>query len=265
MQLQGSSVLLTGASGGIGRSIARALHATGASLKLSGRRVEALEELRQELGERVEVLHADLSDPQGVLGLIERAGRVDVLVANAGLPGSGRLEEYAPEQIDRALDVNLRAPIQLARAFLPGMLERRTGHLVFMSSLLGKVASPRAALYSATKFGLRGFAHGLRQDLDGTGVGVSVVYPGFVAEAGMFAESGASAPGALGTVPPERVARAVVRGIERDRLELDVASLPARAGALLGGLTPSLSARVQRRFGGAEIAESMAEGQAPKR
>jgi short-subunit dehydrogenase len=265
MRVQGANVLLTGASGGIGKSIARALHSRGASLKLSGRRVELLEELRQELGERVEVLPADLSEAGGVVALAECAGRVDVLVANAGLPASGRLEDFSPEQIDRALDVNLRAPIQLARALLPDMLERDAGHLVFMSSLLGKVAGPRTPLYAATKFGLRGLAHALHQDLDGTGVGVSVVLPGFVAEAGMFADSGATAPAAVGTVPPERVASAVVRGIERNRLELDVAHVPARVGAMLAGLAPSLSTRVQLRLGAAKIADSMAEGQASKR
>ena len=86
---------------------------------------------------------------------------MDVLVANAALPASGRVEDFEPDQIDRALDVNLRAPIQLTRALLPGMLERGRGHLVLVSSLSGKVASPRSGIYSATKFGLRGFAAGL--------------------------------------------------------------------------------------------------------
>jgi short-subunit dehydrogenase len=134
-----------------------------------------------------------------------------------------------------------------------------------MSSLSGKVASPRSALYSATKFGLRGLAHGLHQDLDGTGVAVTAIYPGFVSEAGMFAESGASPPAALQPVPPERVASAVVRGIERERLEVDVAPLPARAGALVGGIAPSLSAWVQLRMGGTKVADKIAEGQAAKR
>jgi short-subunit dehydrogenase len=265
MRLQGSTVLLTGASGGIGRAIAHTLHGRGARLRLSGRRAEALEELRSELDESVELLPADLSDVQEVRGLAERAGRVDVLVSNAALPASGRLEGFSPEEIDRAIDVNLRAPVQLARALLPGMVERGAGHLVFMSSLSGKLASPRTPLYSATKFGLRGLAHGLHQDLHGSGVGVSVVYPGFVGEAGMFAETGVEAPGPLRPVSPDRVAAAVARGVEEGRLELDVASLPARVGAFLGGLTPSFSARVQNRFGGAELAESIAEGQASKR
>src|SRR5436305_8873700 len=123
MHLDGTSVLLTGASGGLGRSIARALHDRGARLKLSGRRAELLEELNRELGERADLLPADLSDAGQVSEMAERADPVDVLVANAGLPATGRLERFSPEEIDRALDVNLRAPIQLARALLPGMLE----------------------------------------------------------------------------------------------------------------------------------------------
>ena len=97
--------------------------------------------------------------------------------------------------------MNLRAPIQLTRALMPGMVDRRRGHLVFISSLSGKVATARSALYSATKFGLRGFATGLREDLHGSSVGVTTVFPGFISDAGLFAESGstsrrASAPAA---------------------------------------------------------------------
>ena len=194
MQLGGSRVLLTGASGGIGRAVARALHGRGARVLLSGRRTEALEGLRAELGGNAEILEADLAEKADVAALAERAGAVDVLVANAGLPASGRLERFTAEEIDRALDVNLRAPIQLTRALVPGMVERGRGHVVFVSSLSGKVASARSALYSATKFGLRGFAGGLREDLHGGGVGVTVVFPSFIRDAGMFADTGVKLP-----------------------------------------------------------------------
>ena len=90
-------------------------------------------------------------------------------MANAALPASGRVEDFDPEQIDRALDVNLRAPIQLTRALLPGMFERGRGHVVLVSSLSGKAASARSSIYSATKFGLRGFASGLREDAGAEG------------------------------------------------------------------------------------------------
>jgi uncharacterized protein len=265
VQLAGSTVLLTGATGGIGQSIARALGARGARVLLSGRRAEQLDELRAGLGDRAESLPADLSERDGPAQLAERAGAVDVLVANAALPAAGLVDDFTPEQIDRALDVNLRAPMQLTRALLPGMLERGEGHIVFVSSLAGKLAPLRSALYSATKFGLRGFAAGLREDLRGSGVGVTVVYPGFVSEAGMFAEAGVELPRWVGTSTPDEVAAAVVRGIEGDRAEIDVAPLGLRAGTLLGSLAPVTAARVQRRLGSTRIAEAMVEGQRPKR
>jgi uncharacterized protein len=265
MQLDGSTVLLTGATGGIGQAIAMGLDAAGARVLLSGRRAELLEELRARLGEGAAGLPADLAEPGAAAELAERAGAVDVLVANAGLPGSGRLDGFTPEEIDRALDVNLRAPIQLTRALLPGMLERGRGHVVLISSLSGKVASSGSAVYSATKFGLRGFAAGLREDLHLSGVGVTVVYPGFVSDAGMFADSGARLPRWVGTVTPEQVAEAVVKGIERERAEIDVAPLGLRAGTLAGSLAPLTLARVQRRLGSDRLARQIAEGQRPKR
>ena len=264
MQLQGATVLLTGASGGIGRAVARALDAGGARMLLSARRQDVLEQVRAELGGRPSCLAGDLSDPAGVAGLAERAGEVDVLVANAALPASGRIERFSADQIDQALDVNLRAPIQLTRALLPGMLERGRGHLVYVCSLAGKVASSRGSLYSATKFGLRGFAAGLREDVEPQGLGVTVVYPGFISEAGMFADSRAKLPRWVGTRTPKQVAEAVARGIEAERAEIDVAPLSLRAGSALASIAPVTVARLQRRLGSAAVASSIAQGQRPK-
>jgi uncharacterized protein len=265
VQLGGSRVLLTGASGGIGQAIARALHALAAGVVLSGRRTDALDALRAELGANAEVLAADLAAEAGPATLAERAGAVDVLVANAGLPASGRLERFSPEEIDRALDVNLRAPIQLTRALVPGMVERGRGHVVFVSSLSGKVASARSALYSAAKFGLRGFAGGLREDLHGTGVGVTVVFPSFIRDAGMFAETGVKLPPWVGTRKPHDVAEAVVRGIETGRAEIDVAPISLRLGVLASAVAPGTAARAQRRLGSQGIASAISREQRGKR
>jgi uncharacterized protein len=136
---------------------------------------------------------------------------------------------------------------------------------VLVSSLAGKVASVGSSLYSATKFGLRGFAAGLREDLHGSGVGVTVVFPGFVSGAGMFADAGVALPRGVGTRKPEQVAEAVVRGIEHGRAEIDVAPLSMRAGALLASLAPVTGARLQRRLGAVELSQAIAEGQRPKR
>src|SRR5687768_4237507 len=139
VQLQGSTALVTGATGGIGQAIVRALRAREAHVIASGRNRKVLEELAHEV-DGVEPLVADLSDAAQVAALVF-GRRIDVLVANAALPASGRLESFTEEEIDRALDVNLRAPMHLARALLPGMRQRGCGHLVFISSLSGKMAS----------------------------------------------------------------------------------------------------------------------------
>jgi short-subunit dehydrogenase len=200
-----------------------------------------------------------------VEGLPTRAGSVDVLVANAGLPGSGELTGFSPEQIDRAIDVNLRAPMQLTRALLPGMLERGSGHLVFVSSLSGKVPSAGSTVYSATKFGLRGFGDSLHDELHGTGVGATTVFPGFISDAGMFADSGVKLPTGVGTKPPEKVADAVIEGIEKGRAEIDVAPLAVRATGKLAGLAPGAVTAVNRRFGGRDVSDGLAAAQREKR
>src|SRR5437867_3108665 len=135
MDLAGRTVLLTDASGGLSQAIARALHARGASLVATARRSEVLEALAAEVGgEQMEAIAADLTDRADVARLAERCATVDVVVANAGLPASGKIEDFTADEIDRALDVNLRAAIQLAHAAVPGMVERSSGHFVFVSS-----------------------------------------------------------------------------------------------------------------------------------
>jgi len=263
VNLGGRSVLLTGASGGLGHAIARALAGRGARLVLTARRAEVLEPLAAETGGRA--LPCDLSDPAAVERLAAEAGPVDVLVANAGIPGSGAIGSFSVEEIDRALTVNLRAPMVLARLMSDGMAERGGGHLVFVSSLSGKAGTTGSSVYSATKFGLRGFALGLREDLRPHGVGVSTVFPGFIRDAGMFHDSGARLPSYVGTRTPDDVARAVVSAIERDRSEIEVAPLSMRLGARLAGLLPEPVAMVQRRLGASGIASEMEAGQREKR
>jgi short-subunit dehydrogenase len=136
---------------------------------------------------------------------------------------------------------------------------------VYVSSLSGKVASPRSAIYSATKFGLRGFAAGLREDVEPLGIGVSVVFPGFVSDAGLFADSGVKLPPWVGTRTPDQVAAAVVRSIEHERAELDVAPLGLRLGTRVAALAPVSVARLQRRLGSERIADALAEAQRDKR
>jgi short-subunit dehydrogenase len=263
MQISGRTILLTGATGGIGHAIARRLHAGGASLVLTGRRTDVLEPLAAELGARA--LAVDLADMAAVAQLASDCTEVDGMVANAALPGSGPLLEYDPEHIARALTVNLHAPILLARLLGERMVARGSGHLLFISSLAGKASAPGSSLYSATKFGIRGFAQGLREDLRDSGVGVSVVFPGFISDAGMFAESGAELPRAVKTRTPEQVAAGVVSAIESNRGEVDVAPLSLRLGAMFTGIAPEISMKLSRRMGAEAISESIGAGQTNKR
>ena len=257
-------MLLTGATGGLGRAIARGLHDRGAHLLLNGRRADALDEVVRDF-ERAEPLVADLSSAESARDLIARAGRVDVLVANHALPASGRLDDYSEEQIDRALDVNLRAPIHMAHAVLPQMQERGSGHMVFVSSLSGKVASGGASLYAATKFGLRGFATSLHDEVEREGIGVTTVFPGFISDAGMFADAGVELRKGVGTRSPAQVADAVVKGIESNRSEIDVAPLTLRAGGWAAGISQSAVQRIQRVMGADDIAQGLADAQRDKR
>ena len=255
MEIGGARILLTGATGGIGHAIARALAARGAQLVVTGRRRELLEPLARELD--AQPLVVDLSDADEVRGLLGAAGEIDVLVANAALPGNGRLETFSEEQVDRILDVNLRAPIELTRELLPGMTARGRGHLVYISSVGGKATSPTASLYNATKFGLRGFALAIRAELHGSGVGASLVSPGFIRDAGMFADTGVKLPPGVGTKAPEDVAAAVIDAITEDRAEIDVAPLGLRLGVTIASVAPETSARVARRMGGDKVAHAM--------
>jgi short-subunit dehydrogenase len=263
MSLLSGRVLLTGATGGIGHAIARAFSQHGASLILTGRRSDVLEPLAQEVGGRA--VACDLAQRADVERLAAEAADVDVFVANAAEPASGEFTELTQEQIDRMLEVNLRAPVALARSLAPRMIERRRGHMVFVSSLSGKVASASSSIYSATKFGLRGFALGVREDLRPHGVGVSVVLPGFIRDAGMFVDSKATLPRGVGTRSPEEVASGVLRAVERNRAEVEVAPLGLRLGAGVGSVAPGLAATVSRRVGSDKLAAAIAEGQVDKR
>jgi uncharacterized protein len=263
MEISGANVLLTGATGGIGHAIARAVAAKGGKLILTGRRADVLEPLAQELDARA--VAVDLVEPSEVDRLVSEAGEVDIVIANAALPASGALDSFTMQQIDRALAVNLRAPIALTHALLPGMRARGRGHLVYMSSLSGRAATPVSLMYTTTKFGLRGFAAGLRIDLRGSGVGVTTVMPGFIRDAGMFADAGAELPSTVGTRSPEDVAAATIRGIERNRGEISVAPLPLRLGAVVASVAPDFGAAVSRRSGGDKIADEMAAGQSGMR
>jgi short-subunit dehydrogenase len=266
MELAGQKALLTGATGGLGRAIAAALAERGAKLVLSGRKVEALESLAGELpGEEHSTAPSDLAEPGAAEKLAAEVGAVDILVANAGLPATGRLTDFSTEQLTGALRVNLEAPILLARALEPAMLEQGSGHMVFISSLSGKSATPLSSIYNATKFGLRGFALGLRADLDPQGIGISLVSPGTIREAGMYSDSGAPPIKGLGTGTPQQVAAAVVKAIEKDKVEITVAPPQQRLLAHFALTSPGISVKIASGDAGQKAAAAVADGQSDKR
>lgn len=232
----GRRLLLTGATSGLGPGLARALHVAGYRLVLSGRRPEALAPLARELVGS-ETIAADLGQPGEVERLARDAGEIDVLVANAGVHSRGTFLEVDVAGIDEELDVNLRAPVVLTRLLVEGMVARRRGHIVLMASMGGQAPAPGQIVYGPTKAGLRAFGFALRNELRGTGVAVSLVSPYFVGEAGMFARTGAHAPG---EVTPRQVNDAVLRAVRQGPAEITVAPAWLRAVRRIPGAFPEV-------------------------
>ncbi len=258
MKLNGRSALVTGATGGIGRAIARELAGRGSALTVTGRREPALHKLVDELGPPACALTADLSRLDEADDLMDRAGEVDILVANAGVGIPQDLTMLSDSEIEEAVRVNLLAPTALARAAAISMTRRGRGHIVFISSGAGLIATPgNGAVYTATKWGLRGLGLALRQELHGTGVGVSTIFPGPIRDAGMLADTGVTLPRAFGTSSPEDVARAVAGAIERGTPETTVASAGVRLLAGIGSVAPVLIGDLARLAGVGRVRDAM--------
>jgi len=181
--LKGKKALVTGATGGIGGAIARALHAAGAQVALSGTRQEALDALSAELPGSV-ALACNLSDPAETDGLIGRSeealGGLDILVANAGITKDGLLLRMKDEDFERVLDVNLGSYFRLARAASKGMIKRRLGRIIAITSVVGVTGNPGQANYAASKAGMIGFTKSIAQELASRGITANCIAPGFI-------------------------------------------------------------------------------------
>jgi len=184
-QLDGKIALVTGASSGIGVGIARALHAQGAHVVLTGRREAELNAVAAELGERASVMPADLNDPAAPAALVEGIeaahGRLDILVNNAGFTRDMLALRMGDEDWNAVLEVDLNAPFRLARASLRGMMKRRSGRIVSIASIVGVTGNAGQVNYAAAKAGLIGMSKALAQEVAPRGVTVNIVAPGFVA------------------------------------------------------------------------------------
>ncbi len=266
---RGRNALLTGAGGGLGTFIAEELALAGANLALSdlpGGDTPALaHRLAASCGGRAAVVPADLGDPEQLEGLIDRAeaaiGPIDVLVNNAGIEITSSFTGFTREEFGRILQINLIAPMELTRRALPGMLARGRGHIVFMSSLSGKVGFPYSEPYAASKAGLIALCLSLRLEYAGRLVGFSAICPGFVSDVGIGARALAneSIPIMLSPVRPERVARALVNAIGRNQAEVLVTGAPARPVLAIGAMFPKLGERLMKSTGVARLSKGIAQ------
>jgi short-subunit dehydrogenase len=266
--LRGKNVLLTGAGGGLGGFIAEELALAGANIALSdldGADTPALaRRLAASCGARTAVVAADLADPAQVETLVARAeealGPIDVLVNNAAIEVTSAFTGFTREEFERVIALNLVVPMELTRHALPGMLERGSGHVVFVSSLSGKTGFPYNQPYAATKAGLIALCQSLRLEYAEAAVGFSVICPGFVSELGIGARAlgDQKLPFMLRAVQPDRVARALVNAIGRDHAEVVVSGAPARPVLVLGALFPRLAERVLRSIGLSRVAGGIA-------
>ncbi len=218
--LTGKAALVTGASGGIGGQIARALHDAGATVGLSGTRTEPLEALASELGDRVHVLPCNLSDPAAVADLpkqaVESMGSVDVLVNNAGITRDNIFMRMSDDEWQSVIDVNLTATFKLCRGVLRGMMKARWGRIVNISSVVGAVGNPGQGNYAAAKAGMVGMSKSLAYEVATRGITVNAVAPGFIETAMTDKLTDDQKSGILGQIPagrmgtPEEIAAAVL-------------------------------------------------------
>lgn len=252
-----STAIVTGASRGLGARLAEALAARGTALVLAARDRAGLEATQARCaahGHPVHVVPTDLADAGQLAALVDtaaqRLGPLDLLLNNAGLEEIGFFEDLSADEIELHTRVNLLAPMQLARAVLPGMLARDRGHIVNMASVAGLAPMGFGETYGATKAGLVNFSRSLRASLRarGTAVRVSAVCPGFVEGTGMYAEQrvryGFRAPGLVGSTDVDEVVRTVLRVIEHDLPEVVINDRPIKPMILAGLTSPRLMDRL---------------------
>ena len=234
IDLSGKTALVTGASGGIGGAIARALHRQGASVGLHGTRAEKLEALRDELGERAHVLAANLSDRDAVVDLGRRAeetlGGVHILVNNAGITRDGLFVRMKDEDWDAVLEVNLTSAFRLARTLMQPMMKRRGGRIVNITSVVGVTGNPGQSNYCASKAGMIGFTKSLAQEVATRGITANCVAPGFIESEMTDALNDKQREAILGTIPAKRMGTA-------DEVASAVAYLASDEAAYVTGQT----------------------------
>jgi len=244
-RFEGRTVVVTGASSGVGAAAARRFAEEGARVVLAARTAAALESVAKEIGDRAVVIPTDVSDPEQARALVERAaleaGGIHVLVNNAGYNHRGAVESADPDELMRIVDVNLKAPILLSRLALPQLLQQKQGNIVNVASIAGQIPLPHEATYSATKFGLRAFSMALAEELRDSSVRVSLVSPGPI-DTGFITRDLDNVPDVVFSQPmssADDVAEAILDCAHDGTLER---TLPRLSGALAtaGYLVPQL-------------------------
>jgi short-subunit dehydrogenase len=253
--IRGKNVILTGASRGIGVHIAKELATRGANLALAARSADKLELTRaacERAGAKTIAVACDVTSRSDLDRLVATAeqelGPIDILINNAGIEVTASLPDFTFDQIDDVIRTNLTAPIALTKIVLPSMLARHSGIVVNIASMAGKAGVPYNTIYSATKHGVCGFTESLHMELDGTGVHAGVVCPGFVSDAGMWADHGGKAPMMLREVSMAKVVRAVLKVID-GAPEVLVNSGPVKPILALGAIAPSMKKATIKRMG----------------
>jgi len=266
-RIRGKVVLLTGGSRGLGPIIAEALANEGADIALTARSEAALDCVVQDLnqlGVRSRFYSADITDQANRCKLVEGVkadfGQIDILINNAGIEWISAYADLEPEDIQQMITTNLMAPMLLTRLVLPDMIARDSGYIVTISSLGGFKGSPYSATYAATKAGLIEWSAGLRSELYQTGVGATVICPGFVSDEGMFAIHHRAAPGIVGESTPEDVAKAVVRTIKKDLNKVVVNPKPIWPLRLMDIIHPDLGPWILRKAGLYKLYRQLADG-----
>jgi 3-oxoacyl-[acyl-carrier protein] reductase len=208
--LEGKTALVTGATGGIGGAVARALHAQGAAVVLSGTREAVLQDLAAELGGRAFVAAANLSDAESVDGLVGRAEEaagagLDILVANAGITKDGLLMRMKDEDFADVIKINLESYFRLSRAAMRGMMKRRSGRIIGVTSVVGVTGNPGQTNYAASKAGMIGFSKSLAQEVASRGITVNCIAPGFIASPMTDVLTDQQKEAILGSIPAGRL------------------------------------------------------------
>ncbi|MDG2266768.1 MAG: SDR family NAD(P)-dependent oxidoreductase [Candidatus Marinimicrobia bacterium] len=264
-KLENKVGVLTGASSGIGAVIAKSLSSEGVEIVGIARSEEGLQKTKIDIESHGGKFHsisfdiADLSNLSELKTKVENlVGEIDILINNAGIEEYNYFSNYTLDYFQKITSVNLVAPMEITRQFLPE-LQRNNGHIVNICSLAAKKGESFNATYSATKGGLALFSDALRQELHGTGIGVSALFPGLVSDVGMFSDSQVKAPLVLGTIPSKKVAKALVKAIKKNKPDVIVNSGPLRPLLAVDALFPNFGNWFARATGITAFCRNRAE------